>query len=126
MMAADGRAVAEHRIQIPAVASESGQADHKAVAAAPEKWLNYFLRLLAVIESVGNAFGTLAFTWATVVLLGGYPSDLKRDFVSAAAIFFLEATRYVYMQRPLVLACLADKNLDRWNSISNTLIIFCN
>ncbi|KAF2924241.1 hypothetical protein DAI22_07g255500 [Oryza sativa Japonica Group] len=92
-MAADGSVVAEHRIQIPAVASESGQADHKAVAAAPEKWLNFFVRLLAGIESVGNALGTLAFTWATVVLLGGYPSNLKGDFGFATAIFFLEATR---------------------------------
>uniref|UniRef100_A0A0E0ANM9 BLE2 protein n=1 Tax=Oryza glumipatula TaxID=40148 RepID=A0A0E0ANM9_9ORYZ len=94
MMAADGSVVAEHRIQIPAVASETGQADHKAVAAAPEKWLNYFVRLLAVIESVGNALGTLAFTWGTVVLLDGYPSNLiKHDFVFATAIIFLEATR---------------------------------
>uniref|UniRef100_A0A0D3G6X8 BLE2 protein n=1 Tax=Oryza barthii TaxID=65489 RepID=A0A0D3G6X8_9ORYZ len=92
-MAADGSVVAEHRIQIPAVASESGQADHKAFAAAPEKWLNYFVRLLAGIESAGNALGTLAFTWGTVVLLGGYPSNLKDDFGYATAIFFLEATR---------------------------------
>jgi hypothetical protein len=91
------------------VASESGQADRKAVAAAPEKWLNYFLRLLAVIESVGNAFGTLAFTWATVVLLGGYPTVLKRDFGIATAIIFLEATRYVYMQRLLVLAMFGSQ-----------------
>jgi hypothetical protein len=103
MMAADGSVVAEHRIQIPAVASESGQADRKAVAAAPEKWLNYFVRLLAVIESVGNAFGTLAFTWGTVVLLGGYPSNLiKNDFDFATAIIFLEATRYVYMLRNFI------------------------
>ncbi len=107
-MAADGSVVAEHRIQIPAVASESGQADHKAVAAAPEKWLN-FVRLLAGIESVGNAFGTLAFTWATVVLLGGYPTVLKRDFGIATAIIFLEATRYVYMQRLLVLAMFGSQ-----------------
>uniref|UniRef100_A0A0E0QC34 BLE2 protein n=1 Tax=Oryza rufipogon TaxID=4529 RepID=A0A0E0QC34_ORYRU len=93
MMAADGSVVAEHRIQMPAVASESGQADHKAVAAAPENWLNYFVRLLAGIESAGNALGTLAFTWGTVVLLGGFPSNLKDDFGYATAIFFLEATR---------------------------------
>ena len=67
---------------------------------------------------MGNAFGTVAFTWATVILLGGYPSVLKSDFRYATAIFFLEATRYVYMQSLLVLQCLADKNLDRWNSIS--------
>lgn len=93
MMAADGSVVAEHRIQV----SESGEADHKAVAAAPEKWLNYFVRLLAGIESAGNALGTLAFTWGTVVLLGGYPSNLKGDFGFATAIFFQETTRYVYI-----------------------------
>uniref|UniRef100_A0A0D3GUD3 BLE2 protein n=1 Tax=Oryza barthii TaxID=65489 RepID=A0A0D3GUD3_9ORYZ len=46
-----------------------------------------------MIESMGNAFGTVAFTWAIVVLLGGYPSVLKSDFRYATAIFFLEATR---------------------------------
>lgn len=86
MMMADG---AEHRIQMPDAAATSK------AAAAPEKWLNYFVRLLAVIESVGNAFGTLAFTWATVVLLGGYPTVLGShdDFWFATAIVFLEAVR---------------------------------
>jgi hypothetical protein len=88
MMMADG---AEHRIQMPDAAATSK------AAAAPEKWLNYFVRLLAVIESVGNAFGTLAFTWATVVLLGGYPTVLGShdDFWYATAIVFLEAVRYI-------------------------------
>uniref|UniRef100_A0A0E0I4Y2 Uncharacterized protein n=1 Tax=Oryza nivara TaxID=4536 RepID=A0A0E0I4Y2_ORYNI len=44
--------------------------------ATPEKWLNRFVRLLALMERMGNALGTLAFTWATVVLLGGYPTVL--------------------------------------------------
>jgi uncharacterized SAM-binding protein YcdF (DUF218 family) len=53
-------------------------------------------RLVALIERLGNALGTLAFTWATVVLLGGYSKDLSLDddFWYATAIVFLEATRY--------------------------------
>ncbi|XP_044964602.1 uncharacterized protein LOC123424988 [Hordeum vulgare subsp. vulgare] len=63
--------------------------------AAPEKWLNRFVRAVVLIERVGNALGTLAFTWATVVLLGGYASKLSsdEDFPSATAIFFIEAAR---------------------------------
>ncbi|XP_051214011.1 uncharacterized protein [Lolium perenne] len=47
------------------------------------------------MERFGNALGTLAFTWATVVLLGGYPTVLRpdRDFLFAAIIIFLEALR---------------------------------
>jgi uncharacterized SAM-binding protein YcdF (DUF218 family) len=58
--------------------------------------LNRFVRFVALIERLGNALGTLAFTWATVVLLGGYSKDLSidDDFWYATAIVFLEATRY--------------------------------
>uniref|UniRef100_A0A0D9X2B5 BLE2 protein n=1 Tax=Leersia perrieri TaxID=77586 RepID=A0A0D9X2B5_9ORYZ len=86
-------AAAERRIQIPATAPEVGQTDAVAAAAAPEKWLNYFVRFLALVERAGNALGTLAFAWATIVLLGGYPSVLKKDFGIATAIIFLEGTR---------------------------------
>ncbi|CAL5063877.1 unnamed protein product [Urochloa decumbens] len=60
-----------------------------------EKQLNGFVRAVALIERVGNALGTLAFTWATVVLLGGYPTVLREDndFWFATTIFFLEASR---------------------------------
>nr|CAB3479931.1 unnamed protein product [Digitaria exilis] len=37
-----------------------------------EKNLNCFVRVVATGELVGNALGTLASLWATVVLLGGY------------------------------------------------------
>ncbi|PAN19686.2 hypothetical protein PAHAL_3G290200 [Panicum hallii] len=61
----------------------------------PEKQLNGFVRAVALIERLGNAFGTLAFTWATVVLLGGYPTVLRQDcdFWFATTIVFLEAAR---------------------------------
>jgi hypothetical protein len=67
------------------------------MAAAPEKQLNCFVHILAVIERMGNALGTLAFTWATVVLLGGYPTVLRPedDFWFATTMVFLEAARYI-------------------------------
>ncbi|KAI5008467.1 hypothetical protein ZWY2020_009515 [Hordeum vulgare] len=62
-------------------------------AAAPEKGLNRFVRFVVLIERLGNALGTLAFTWATVVLLGGYSKDIGNDFLVSTAIIFLEALR---------------------------------
>ncbi|CAN6226353.1 unnamed protein product [Urochloa humidicola] len=55
-----------------------------------ERQLNGFVRAVALIERAGNALGKLAFTWATVVLLGGYPTALRQDidFCFATAIFF--------------------------------------
>ncbi|XP_037476038.1 uncharacterized protein LOC119353520 isoform X2 [Triticum dicoccoides] len=88
----------EHHVWIPAHGvGRAGKA-----AAAPEMWLNRFVRSVTLIERVGNALGTLAFTWATVVLLGGYSKDLgcyskdlgfDNDFWYATVIVFLEATR---------------------------------
>ncbi|XP_044964604.1 uncharacterized protein LOC123424990 [Hordeum vulgare subsp. vulgare] len=89
---ANGSGGGEHRVQIPAhgAAGSAGKGD-----AAPEKHLNGFVHAVALVERLGNALGTLAFTWATVVLLGGYPTVLgpDDDFVFATAIVFLEATR---------------------------------
>ncbi|KAK3127892.1 hypothetical protein QOZ80_7AG0579780 [Eleusine coracana subsp. coracana] len=86
-------AVDEHRVPMPAHIAGQG----KKKGATPEKQLNRFVRIVTFIERVGNALGTLAFTWATVVLLGGYPTVLCRgwfrDFWCATAIVFLEATR---------------------------------
>ncbi|WVZ64817.1 hypothetical protein U9M48_014286 [Paspalum notatum var. saurae] len=61
----------------------------------PEKKLNSFVRAVTLIERLGNALGTLAFTWATVVLLGGYQTVLRsnEDFGFVTIIVFLEATR---------------------------------
>uniref|UniRef100_A0A0E0I509 BLE2 protein n=1 Tax=Oryza nivara TaxID=4536 RepID=A0A0E0I509_ORYNI len=108
---ADG---AEHRIQMPDAATSKA-------AAAPEKWLNYFVRLLAVIESVGNAFGTLAFTWATVVLLSGYPTVLrfKDDFWFATAIVFLEAARFLGGKGLIVLICFWDATATLRMTVEN-------
>ncbi len=83
----------------PAVSIESkiaGNSGGQGKLAAPEKWLNCFVRVVALVERTGNAIGTLAFTWATVVLLGGYPSVLRpdEDFLYATTIIFVEAARY--------------------------------
>jgi hypothetical protein len=85
----------EHRVCIrPAQHGAAGGGGGASAAAAPELGLNRFVRHVALIERLGNALGTLAFTWATVVLLGGYSKDLSLDdFWYATAIVFLEATR---------------------------------
>jgi hypothetical protein len=59
-----------------------------------EALLNAFARFIALIERTGNALGTLAFVWASVVVLGGFPDHLGDDFWVATAIVFLEAFRY--------------------------------
>ncbi|PNT74647.1 hypothetical protein BRADI_1g19434v3 [Brachypodium distachyon] len=94
--------VAEHRVHMPAAnargwsnkapATDPGKSSNNK---APEKWLNGFIRAVALMERVGNALGTLAFTWATVVLLGGYAKDLgsEDDFWFATTIVYLEAAR---------------------------------
>ncbi|KAI5008473.1 hypothetical protein ZWY2020_009521 [Hordeum vulgare] len=88
-MADGGGRHGEHRVQITAGGAGPGK------VAAPEKWLNRFIRAVVLIERAGNLLGTLAFTWATVVLLGGYANDLNSgdDFIFATIIIFLEAAR---------------------------------
>ncbi|KAF8721712.1 hypothetical protein HU200_022885 [Digitaria exilis] len=75
--------------------SVESPARRRGKAAMPEKMLNCFVRSIALVERAGNALGTLAFTWATVVLLGGYPTVLRPtdDFRFATTIVFLEAAR---------------------------------
>uniref|UniRef100_A0A0D9X298 Uncharacterized protein n=1 Tax=Leersia perrieri TaxID=77586 RepID=A0A0D9X298_9ORYZ len=75
--------------------SQGGDRQRQQVAAVPEKWLNGFVRAVALTERTGNALGTLAFTWATVVLLGGYPTVLspETDFYYVTLIIFIEAAR---------------------------------
>ncbi|XP_044335525.1 uncharacterized protein [Triticum aestivum] len=97
--------LAEHRIQMPAPAARAG------MSTAPEKLLNRFVHLVALVERFGNALGTLAFTWATVVLLGGYPAELRRkdDFWFTITIVFLEAARYVFS--------FFDEAIIRWRPL---------
>jgi uncharacterized SAM-binding protein YcdF (DUF218 family) len=58
--------------------------------------LNAFVRFIALLERTGNALGTLAFVWATVVVLGGFSENLGDDFWVATAIVFLEAFRFPF------------------------------
>ncbi|XP_039820283.1 uncharacterized protein LOC120682434 [Panicum virgatum] len=99
---AQSSGAAEHRVRMPgahhvaAATATAGPADEqgKGRPARPEKQLICFVRFLALTERTGNALGTLAFTWATVVLLGGYPTVLgSDDFWFATVIVFLETLR---------------------------------
>ncbi|KAM3297991.1 hypothetical protein ACQJBY_039780 [Aegilops geniculata] len=60
-----------------------------------EKWLNLFVGFIALLERVGNGIGTLAFIWATVVVLGGFSTYLGDDFWVATFIVLLEGFRYL-------------------------------
>jgi hypothetical protein len=58
--------------------------------------LNQIVFCVAFLEWAGNAVGTLAFVWATVVLLGGFSSSLSRtDFWFSTVMIFMEASRCV-------------------------------
>lgn len=60
-----------------------------------ERRLNRFVRFVAFGEWAGNAFGALAFLWATGVVLGGFCTSLKpEDFWFATIMIFIEAFRY--------------------------------
>ena len=60
------------------------------------KRLNNIVFCVAFLEWAGNAVGTLAFLWATVVLLGGFSSLLSRtDFWFSTIMIFMEASRCV-------------------------------
>ncbi|CAL5010026.1 unnamed protein product [Urochloa decumbens] len=57
------------------------------------KRLNMIAFFLAFLEWVGNAVGTLAFLWGTVVLLGGFCSLLSRmDFWFVTVMIFMEGS----------------------------------
>jgi len=74
-----------------------GRVAATAITSSPEKKVNRFVRAVALIEKLGNALGARVFTWATVVLLGGYPTVLGQgqgsDFCYAVLIVSLEALR---------------------------------
>ncbi|XP_048536159.1 uncharacterized protein LOC125514835 [Triticum urartu] len=60
----------------------------------PEKRLTLFALRLAVLEKAASGLGKLDFAWATVVLLGGFASDLYIiDFWCITVILVSEAAR---------------------------------
>ncbi|CAL5001108.1 unnamed protein product [Urochloa decumbens] len=86
---AGGAGAGEVAIQISDAAADAGDESQKR-----ERRLNRFVRVVAFGEWAGNAFGALAFVWATAVLLGGFCSVLKPlDFWYATVIIFIEAFR---------------------------------
>ncbi|KAG6494451.1 uncharacterized protein LOC122002987 [Zingiber officinale] len=61
---------------------------------APERKLILFAFHLAMLEKFANVIGTLAFVWATVVILGGFAITLDRkDFFFVTAIIVVESFR---------------------------------
>ncbi|TVU35914.1 hypothetical protein EJB05_17821, partial [Eragrostis curvula] len=83
-------------IRMPAAAGVLQRRER--AAAKMEKRLNRFVRLVAFVEWAGNAFGALAFLWATGVLLGGFCTSLNsQDFWFATVMIFIEAFRCTQM-----------------------------
>ncbi|KAG2599126.1 hypothetical protein PVAP13_5KG458407 [Panicum virgatum] len=98
-MASPSAAGGEVSIRMPSAAEDPvcgmlQQRRRRSAAAKQERMLNSFVLFVAFGEWTGNAFGALAFLWATVVLLGGYGKELNdKDFGIAAGIIFVEAFR---------------------------------
>jgi hypothetical protein len=60
----------------------------------PEKKITLFALRLALLEKAASGLGTLAFVWATVVLLGGFALTLeKADFWFVTIILLIEGAR---------------------------------
>ncbi|XP_074578694.1 uncharacterized protein LOC141835160 [Curcuma longa] len=71
-----------------------GRGGGGAAVAAPEKKLTLFAFRLSMLEKSATGIGTLAFVWATVVLLGGFAITLERkDFVFVTVIIVTESAR---------------------------------
>lgn len=61
---------------------------------APEKKITLFSLRLAILEKATSGLGSLAFVWATVVLLGGFAATLKKvDFWFVSIILLTEGAR---------------------------------
>eukprot|EP00253_Pinus_taeda_P016435 PITA_16435 len=61
---------------------------------APEKKITLFALRLAILEKAASGLGTLAFVWATVVLLGGFAVTLRKvDFWFVSIILLTEGAR---------------------------------
>jgi len=71
------------------------------------KTLNKIVFCVAFLEWAGNAAGTLASIWATVVLLGGFCSLLIRvDFWFATVIVFMEGSSWCVPRTTTTHACI--------------------
>ncbi|XP_010906014.3 uncharacterized protein [Elaeis guineensis] len=85
-------------VRVPSDINPSGRNGNKAntdsTFQAPEKKLTLFALHLAILEKAASGLGTLAFIWATVVLLGGFAVLLEDiDFWFVTIILLIEGTR---------------------------------
>lgn len=61
---------------------------------APESAITLFAYRVAILEKIASNLGTVAFLWATVVLLGGFATTAKiTDFWVVALLLFTEGVR---------------------------------
>lgn len=86
------------------------------------KWLNMMAFCVALLEWAGNAVGTLASLWATVVLPGGFCSLLTpKDFLFSTIMIFIEATRcevlWIRSIKDLILLASCGRAIDCLSSI---------
>ncbi|CAM6088457.1 unnamed protein product [Calypogeia fissa] len=73
---------------------QNGTKNHKNKARAPELPITLFAFRLALIEKAASGLGTIAFLWATVVILGGFASTVGlTDFWVVTLIILAETSR---------------------------------
>ncbi|CAM6094973.1 unnamed protein product [Calypogeia fissa] len=73
---------------------QNGTKNHKNKARAPELPITLFAFRLALIEKAASGLGTIAFLWATVVILGGFASLVGlTDFWVVTLIILAETSR---------------------------------
>ncbi|CAL4996680.1 unnamed protein product [Urochloa decumbens] len=89
------------------------------------KRLDTIVFCVAFLEWAGNAVGTLASLWATVVLLGGFCSLLSpKDFWFATVMIFMEGTRYLSISVAVALQILSYhvtwELLEHWDDLDET------
>nr|CAB3482126.1 unnamed protein product [Digitaria exilis] len=87
--------------------------------------LNRIVFCVALLEWAGNAVGTLAFLWATVVLLGGFSSLLSRmDFWFAMVMIFVEGSRVFIRNDASVNQWLfGSTSAFRWENLSSPRVL---
>lgn len=70
--------------------------------APPEEIITLFAVRLAILEKTASGLATLAFIWATVVVLGGFATSIETiDFWFATIISLIEGTRILRRSREL-------------------------
>lgn len=75
--------------------------NHLAVA-PPEEIITLFAVRLAILEKTASGLATMAFIWATVVVLGGFATSIETiDFWFGTIISLIEGTRIVRRSREL-------------------------